>query len=72
MKRLYKVTCSGRSSFSITNFENIYVVALDVKEAADKAMDRIRELGYDKVDDYVSQVTLVADEMESNRCLLVV
>jgi hypothetical protein len=70
MKKLFRVACSG-NCFGITTFSDIYVVADDYKEASDKAIDRMKELKYDKVDDYVSSIELVADEIESNKKLLI-
>jgi len=71
MKKLFKVACSG-NGYSITTFGDIYVIAESHGEAGDKALTKMRELKYDKVDDYVSSVELIADEGESNKKLLIV
>lgn len=70
MKQLFKVACSG-GNYSITTFSDIYVIAESYGEASEKAMAKMRELKYDKVDDYVSSVELIADEKELNKKLLI-
>lgn len=72
MKKLYNVTCSGRSVGGTRNNNTIYVVACDEKEASEKALSKMRELKYDKVDDYVSNVALIADEKDTCNGLLIV
>ena len=71
MKKLFKVGCSG-GFYSPTTFSDIYVVAESYGEASEKALAKMKELKYDKVDDYVSSVELVADEKESNKKLLII
>ena len=71
MKKLYQVECCGKSCYSINTFSGIFVIAEDEKEAADKALAKMVGLQYNKVNDYVSSVKLVADEKETNKCLLI-
>ena len=71
MKKLFRVSCSG-NGYSITTNDNIYVVAESFEEASTKALDKMRALQYDKVDGYVSDIKLIADEDESNKILLII
>jgi hypothetical protein len=70
MKKLFRVACSGMC-YSITTFSDIYVIADSYQEASDKALSKMKELKYDKVDDFVSSIELIADEKESNKKLLI-
>lgn len=72
MKKLYKVTCCGGYCFDIKKFDNIYVIAEDEKEASDKALNMMKKKKYDRVDEFVSEIFLIADENESNNCLLII
>ena len=71
MKILFKVSCSG-NHYSIVTFSDIYVVAETIQEASDKALAKMKELNYDKVDDFVSNVEVIADEEETTKKLLIV
>jgi hypothetical protein len=72
MKKLYKLSCSGRGVIDITTFDDIYVIADDMEQASEKALAKMKELKYDMVDDFVSSIMLVADEQETNKCLLII
>ena len=72
MKKLYQVTCCGKSVFTHNSFGDIFVIAENYQEAKEKALNKMKELKYDKVDDYVSKIILVADEEETNKCLLII
>ena len=69
-KKLFKVACTGKGA-AIVIFEDIYVTADNYQEACDKALKKVRDLKYDKVDDFVSSIELIADEIESNKKLYI-
>ncbi|MGD0340330.1 MAG: hypothetical protein ABSA76_01295 [Bacteroidales bacterium] len=71
MKTLFKVSCTGGNYTQTTN-SDIYVIAETVQEASDKALAKMKELGYDKVDDYVSALEVIADEKEISKKLLII
>ena len=70
MKTLFKVSCSGKG-VNVSTFSDIYVVAEDYKEASDKALPKMKELDYVRVDNFVSVIEMIADEEESNNKLLI-
>lgn len=70
MKKLFKVSCSG-GHYPQNTFSDIYVIADDYEEASNKALNKMKELKYDKVDEFVSSIELIADEKESNKKLLI-
>jgi len=70
MKILFKVSCTG-NGYTQTTYSNIYVVAETVQEASDKALAKMKELRYDRVDDYVSSIEVIADEKEQSKKLLI-
>lgn len=70
MKSLFKVNCTG-NGYTLTTYSDIYVIAETVQEASDKALLKMRELKYDKVDDYVSSIEVIADEKEQCKKLLI-
>jgi hypothetical protein len=71
MKKLFNVTCCGKTYLSIRSKDSIFVIAEDEKEAADKALNKMKELKYDLVDDFVSNVKLIADEKDTNEAILI-
>jgi hypothetical protein len=72
MKTLFKVSCTGGNYILQTTNSDIYVVAETVQEASDKALAKMKELEYDKGDDYVSALEVIADEKEISKKLLIV
>ena len=72
MKKLFKVSCSGNMPSQIYTRDDIYVVAQSFEEAGQKALQKMKELNYNKIDEYVSNIEMVADEQESNKHLLIV
>jgi hypothetical protein len=69
--KLFQVTCCGKMYLGVKERDSIYVIAEDEKEAAEVALNKMRELKYDKIDGYVSSVRLIADEKESNGVILI-
>jgi len=71
MRKLFKVTCCGKGYGMGNNTLDVYVVAGTETEASNKALEEMIKLQYDKVDDYVSNVELIADEGRSNNLLVI-
>lgn len=72
MKKLYKVTCGEKMAYSgCKTRDSIYVVAENESEAANKALNKMKELKYDLIDEFVSNVLLIADEKETNDVILI-
>jgi len=69
MKKLFRVTCCGTSG---SKNPSIYVVAENPNEAENKALVKVRELKYNRIDSYVSEIILIADEKDSCKNLLVI
>jgi len=67
MKKLFKVSCSGK----FDTFYDIYVIADTYEDAGNKALQKMKDLRYDKVSDYVSTIELLADEKETTKKLLI-
>jgi len=68
-KKLYKICCAGKVYLSMKSFDDIYVIADTIQEAHDKSLNKMKELEYTSC---VLKVELVADEKESNHCLLII
>lgn len=73
MKKLYRVTCCGSTYLGANKRESIYTIAEDEKEASERALNKMKELEYyDKIDDYVSNVELIADEKDYCKSILII
>jgi hypothetical protein len=72
MKTLFKISCSKKTAYhELKTFRDIYVVAETVQEASEKALSKMKELGYDEVDGYVSSLEVIADGKEQCMSLLI-
>lgn len=72
-KKLFMVTCCGNNGYlSVKSRDSIYVIALDEEQASLFALNKMKELEYDLIDDYVSKVELIADEKETNNSILII
>ena len=72
MKKLYQVTCCGMVlGGSYKSRDSIYVIAENEKEASEMALSKMKELKYDKIDNWVYMIKTIADEKDNCDGLLI-